>query len=118
MFILIANIQSRAPTLYNLLLRECGVDDSTPVVVAGVNESEFASYWLSVVRPDFDPEVVRHAIVNLALKLVSVNPDAGSIVIECTDMTPYSQTVRNATGLPVFDAVEMVKFVHHQVKPA
>jgi len=101
----------------NLLLRECGVDDSIPVVVAGVNESEFVSDWLSVVTPDFDPEVVKKAIVNLALKMVSDNPDVGSIVIECTDMTPYSQAIRNTTGLPVLDAVDMVKWVHHQVKP-
>ncbi len=101
-----------------LLFRECGVDDSIPLAVCGINESEYAKEWLTVVSPEFDPEVVKQAVVNTAVAMVKEHPDIGSIVIECTDMTAYSQAVREATKLPVFDAVDMVKWVHNQVKPS
>ena len=47
--------------------------------------------------------------------LVEKYPDIGSILIECTDMSPWSDKVREATGLPVFDPVDMVKRVNSEV---
>jgi len=55
-------------------------------------------------------------VVNTAAKLVDDNPDIGTIVIECTDMTPYSAAIREVTKRPVFDAVDMVRWAHNQVK--
>jgi len=100
----------------NILFKECGIDESIPTVIAGLNESENAAAWLTTVSPDFDAARVQQAVVNTASKLIDDNPDIGAIVIECTDMTPYSAAIREATKRPVFDAVDMVKWVHNQVK--
>lgn len=100
----------------NILFRECGIDASIPTVITGLNESEDAATWLTTVTPKFDAAKVQQAVVNTATKLVDDNPDIGAIVIECTDMTPYSAAIRAATRLPVFDAVDMVKWVHNMVK--
>ena len=48
----------------------------------------------------------------VAKKLVDDYPDVGSILIECTDMPPWSDAVREATGLEVFDPVDMVRLVN------
>jgi len=101
----------------NILFRECGIDDSIPIVIAGLNESEDAEVWLSTVTPEFDAQKVQQAVVNTAVKMVNENPDIATIVIECTDMTPYSAAIRAATQRPVFDAVDMVKWVHNMVQP-
>ena len=100
----------------NLLLRECGVDESIPIAIAGMNESEYMDTFWSQLNSDYNPEEVERAVVDVARKMVSADPDIGAIVCECTEMPLYSEAVRDATGLPVFDAVDMVKYVYNMVK--
>jgi Asp/Glu/hydantoin racemase len=47
-----------------------------------------------------------------AERLIGKHPDVGAIILECTNMPPYAGTVRQATGLPVFDAVTMVNHAY------
>ena len=44
-------------------------------------------------------------IVKLALDTVKANPKLRAIIFECTELPPYSDAVREATGLPVFDSI-------------
>lgn len=101
----------------NKLLRECGIDESMPIVIKGMVESAYAKAWHSQLTPDFNQEEVEQAIVNVAKEMVSANPEIGAIVLECTEMPLYSAAIQEATGLPVFDAVDMVKFVYNMVRP-
>jgi Asp/Glu/hydantoin racemase len=39
----------------------------------------------------------------------------GAIVLECTNMPPYTADIQRATGLPVFDVVSLVHLVHDSV---
>ena len=97
----------------NALFRECGIDeDSTPLAITGMYESEWVDEWTTMASSDFDPALLEHAMVSVARKLVADYPDVGMILIECTDMPPYSAAIRQATGLPVFDPVDMVRQVN------
>jgi len=40
------------------------------------------------------------------------HPDIGAIVLECTNMPPYTLDIQRATGRPVFDVVSLVRMVH------
>jgi hypothetical protein len=54
-----------------------------------------------------------------ALKLIQQNPDIGAIVLECTNMPPYSQIVHTASGgLPVFDMVTMINYTLEELMQA
>ena len=97
------------------LFAGCDVDDSIPVAVAGMNESADADVWLTMTTPQYAKDKIEQAVVNTAMKLVEDYPDIGAFVIECTDMPPYSDAIRAATGLPVFDPVDMVKRAHEIV---
>ncbi|MGI9232480.1 MAG: aspartate/glutamate racemase family protein [Woeseiaceae bacterium] len=97
------------------LFTGCDIDASIPVAVAGMNESADADIWLTMTTPAYNKDKVEQAVVNTALKLIKDYPDIGVFVLECTDMPPYSDAIRTATGLPVFDAVDMVNRVHSQV---
>lgn len=101
----------------NMLLRECGIDESIPIAVAGMTESDYCEVWWSQLNSGFNPEDVEQAIVNVAKEMVFTNPDIGAIVCECTEMPPYSRAIQEATGLPVFDAVDMVNYVYSMVRP-
>jgi Asp/Glu/hydantoin racemase len=97
------------------LFSACDIDDSIPIAIAGMNESTEAEAWATQVTPEFDKTVVEKALINVALKLQQDNPDLGAIVLECTEMPSYSDALREATGLPVFDPLDMVKRVHESV---
>jgi hypothetical protein len=60
-----------------------------------------------------DPEVLERDVVEGAVRLARQHPDVGAIVMECTNFVPFSQAVRRATGLPVFDLYTFVTQVYH-----
>ena len=43
------------------------------------------------------------ATVAAAQRLIARHPEVAAIVLECTNMPPYADAVRAATGLPVHD---------------
>ena len=49
--------------------------------------------------------------------MVEENPDVGAIVLECTNMPPFTKAVHEATGLPVFDIINLIKYVHDAIEP-
>jgi len=51
---------------------------------------------------ELDVELARQDNVEAALKLQASHEDLGAIVLECTNMCPYSADIAAATGLPVF----------------
>ena len=62
--------------------------------------------------PSFDPNQMRQEVVQAAKELVASDPDIGAIVLECTNLPPYSAAIRAATGLPVFDIITLTNYVH------
>eukprot|EP00964_Phaeocystis_antarctica_P141049 scaffold106024_cov75-Phaeocystis_antarctica.AAC.1 len=50
-------------------------------------------------------EEVSPLMVTLAKETVKANPKLRAIIFECTELPPYSDAVREATGLPVFDSI-------------
>jgi len=113
----VLTVSSEALTRWDKkLLRECGIDKTTPIVIAGMTESEYCKAWWSQLDPDFDPEKVQDSLVQVAKKMAAEHPEIGAVVCECTDMTPYTDAIRQAVHLPVFDAADMVRYVHHTVK--
>jgi hypothetical protein len=54
-----------------------------------------------------DREVLEREMVDLALRTAS-EPGVGALVLECTNFVPFSQAMRRATGLPVYDLYTLV----------
>mmetsp|Transcript_56037 Transcript_56037/g.156122 ORF Transcript_56037/g.156122 Transcript_56037/m.156122 type:complete len:645 (+) Transcript_56037:168-2102(+) len=52
-----------------------------------------------------DTQKVEPGIVAKAMETLRDNPNVRAILLECTEMPPYSDALRVATGLPVFDAI-------------
>ncbi len=55
--------------------------------------------------------------VEAALALSADNPDLGAIVLECTNMVPYANAIRTATGLPVFSIHNFVSWFQASLVP-
>ena len=58
--------------------------------------------------PELDEDEARRATVAAAERLVARRPDVAAIVLECTNMPPYADAVRAATGLPVHDVTTLI----------
>jgi hypothetical protein len=39
-----------------------------------------------------------------------------ALVLECTNLPPYAARIQQATGLPVWDAIGLVRWVHGAVR--
>ena len=54
-------------------------------------------------------------MVKVAQKMLTEHPDVGAIVLECTNMPPFTKVLQQATGLPVFDIINLIKYVHEAI---
>jgi Asp/Glu/hydantoin racemase len=59
-----------------------------------------------------DVDAAREEHIRVARRLVAEHPDVGALVLECTNMPPYTADIQRETGLPVFDIVSLVTMVH------
>ena len=103
-------LTANSDTLTAQHLKAVGVD-KIPNVIYGLQKEEvFTNFtvqnWDSVDTAKCEEELVR-----VARKMVEENPDVKAIVLECTNMPPYTEAIKEAVGLPVFDLVSMVNFV-------
>jgi Asp/Glu/hydantoin racemase len=106
--ILTVNAAALAPAL----LAAVGVGPEIPLAVAGLEgEKEFTRVMLDD-EPEMDVDLAREENVRVARRLVAEHPDVGAIVLECTNMPPYTADIQRATGRPVFDIVSLVRMAH------
>lgn len=109
----LAVVTINGSTLTPAHLRGAGISeaDESRLVWVGMEASE---HFYDVVVRDADPLDVRRAeteMVDACLQVVEDNPQVGAFVFECTNIPPYSDAVRCATGLPVWDAITLVDWL-------
>ncbi len=78
-----------------------GADPATPI--EGVAPGCHLQRALLDGDVALDTAQARRDVVAAALRLVARRPDLHALVLECTNMPPYADAVRFATGLPVHD---------------
>ncbi len=77
------------------------------------NEEEFSCILEG--RGEFNNGVVEQEVVGKALEIIREHPETGAILLECSDMPPYAAAIQHATGLPVFDFITLIKWLHSSV---
>ena len=91
--------------------RMCNVSDDVKIHVFGL---ENCTEWNSIFEAldnEVDLDVVRGEILATAKAAVAEHPEIGAIVLECTDLPPFAQMLREELGLPVFDFNSMMSHV-------
>lgn len=88
----------------------------TPVVIQGMEESdEFSEVILRGERTAMDLEIVEADLVQAGQALVDKSPEVGAILLECTDLPPYANSLQSATERPVFDIINLASMMHAAV---
>ena len=59
-----------------------------------------------------DVAVLEREMVEVATRAQREHPDAGALVLECTNFVPFADAMRRATGLPVYDLYTLVMQTH------
>lgn len=84
-----------------------------PLAIIGMEQAEEFSSVFVKGKPTIDIQKCGHEMRTTAMKLKELYPDIGAIVLECTNMPPYSEIIHGATGgLPIFDVVTMINYAH------
>ena len=88
-----------------------------PVIIKGMKEDAiFPSVFIGN-KPDLDLEILNYEIKEMTEEFITENPDAGAIILECTNMCPFTRMIHDISGLPVFDINNLINFIHYSVKP-
>jgi Asp/Glu/hydantoin racemase len=110
-------LTARAASLTEAHFSACGAS-GIPRLVAGMDESaEFTRVFLEkgdpLGVPRLDLVAVEKEIVDAAQRLVSQDPSLPFIILECTNMPPFREAIRAATGKPVFDIITLATGLRH-----
>lgn len=84
-------------------------------VFRGLEDKESFSSTCLVETGEIDVDAIEAEMVETARELLAADPSIGAFLFECSDMPPYSAAVQAATGLPVFDWIGFINYVHHAV---
>lgn len=83
-----------------------------PLAIVGMDQAEeFTSVFIHG-KVTLDKQKCRQEMEQAARTLIQEYPDVGSIVLECTNMGPYTKSIRKLSGLPVYDVVTMINYAH------
>lgn len=96
-------------------LEAVGVDTSTPVF--GMPPS--SEFQRSIREGDTSVpfETLRREVLDVAAAAVASDPSIGALVLECTNLTPYSADLRRRLDLPIFDVVGLIHWFHRSLRP-
>jgi Asp/Glu/hydantoin racemase len=103
-------------TLTPAHLESAGVPLDTPFV-GTENGREFFRVLIKAEKDDMDIALARQDIVDAGRELVARHADIGAIVLECTNMPPYSAALQAEVGLPVYDIYSMINWFHAGLRP-
>ncbi|MBT6096199.1 MAG: aspartate/glutamate racemase family protein [Rhodospirillaceae bacterium] len=105
-----------AATLTPAHLTAAGVPADTPV--GGTDEAgkEFTRAIIGN-EMELDVDLARQDLLDAGRRLVAANPDIGALVLECTNMVPYSADLSAELGMPVFDFYSFVTWFQAGLSP-
>jgi glutamate racemase len=96
-------------------LENAGITKQMPVQIQGLEDCSEWNKIFSSPEEDIDISIVENDVVSSACSMMKIS-DIGAFVLECTDLPPFSNAIRKATGRPVFDFVTLTNFVYQGIR--
>jgi hypothetical protein len=88
-------------------LSAIGIAD-IPMAIQGMEDHEEFTRVFIGGKTTLDVDLCRSEMVSAALNLTTENPRVGPIVLECANMPPFADAVRQVTQRPVFDITTLL----------
>ncbi len=110
-------ITARKSSLTREHLTAVGIEN-IPMAIQGMETArEFTDVFIKG-KSTLDKSRCRKEMEIAAGELVTLHPDVGPIVLECTNMPPYAEVIRQVTGRPVFDITTLLNAAWAALNPA
>lgn len=93
-----------------------GVTDLSNIHVIGLEE--VSQEWNKIfLAPEekINIDQVRREMVEQIQKLQAEFP-MGAVILECTDLPPFAEEIKQATGLPVYDIITLTNYVYQTLQ--
>jgi len=88
-----------------------------PVIIRGMKEDAvFPSVFIGN-SPQLESEILKREMEEMAREVMAEFPDTGAIVLECTNMGPFSANIQVKAGVPVFGINNLLELMHCAVHP-
>ena len=109
-------ITANGPQLMKVqAIQNCGLsleDKENRIVVMGLeNAPEFDGAVGNLIG-HYNPAKVEQEMVELARQMLQENDDIGSILLECTELSPHAFAVSNEVCMPVWDYTTLTNWIH------
>lgn len=105
-----------ANTLSPEHLAAAGIPDEVAIVGTDDTGTELSRVILNDEQ-ELDVAAAEKDMLLAANALLEKDPEIGAILLECTNMCPYSAAVQRATGLPVFDIYSFICWFQSSLSP-
>lgn len=91
-----------------------GVSSADLERVTQIGLEHTASLYPALIKDSrvLDVDLSRRDMVRAAEQAIADDPSIAGFVFECTNMPPYGEAVRLATGLPVWDVMTLGRWLH------
>ena len=96
-------------------LQAVGITEDIPLRIFGLEDCREWGKIFHAPDDDVDLKLIEDEVVGVALEAKRRHPEIGAFVLECTDLPPFAQTIREGTECPVFDIVTMTNYVYQAI---
>lgn len=96
-------------------LSAAGVAPDIPIV--GTDQGREFSRAILGDELELDVAAARQDILAAGDELIGRFPDVGAVLLECTNMCPYSADLQRRLALPVYDMISFIKWFHAGLAP-
>jgi hypothetical protein len=112
-------VTANGSTLTEAHFKAAGVSAADRARLTTVGLENTSAFYPSIVggRLELDVDAVRAEVVEACRTALAADPGIRSWLFECTNLPPYRAAVRDATGLPVHDAVTLFTWLHGSTQP-
>lgn len=99
-------------------LHFAGVGAPSDLPIEGVEGGVELTRIIQKDLPELDPKKAEDDVVKAGKKLLAKAPEVGAVVLECTNMAPYSKALAAALDLPVYDIIGLLDWWYRGLVPA
>ncbi len=95
-----------------LTLPHCFDSSHSNISICGLNPNGELYRCLMEDRSEMDEHLARLDVLDTARRCVESDPAVRVLLLECTNLSPWKSEIRNQLGLPVFDLVDALEWIH------
>ena len=105
-------ITANAGALTQKHLESVGISRMDGLHIIGLEQCAEWNRMFAEPDAEINLALIEQEVMGTVRKALDTHPGIRALVLECTDLPPYSAALRQLTGLPVFDFITMVNYLH------